>query len=105
MAAKRLSIANKLLTSNDDKKFYEEIFKALYGFFKDKFNLKTSEINKERIRETLSKHGIEVAIIDRTENLLNQCEMARFAPMSDVSHEQVYQEAIALLSAIQKGIK
>ena len=105
MAIKRLSIAKKKMNEGDDKTFYEEVFKGLYGFFEDKFNIKTSEINKERIREVLENNKIDGEIIGKTEDLISRCEMARFAPVSDKANEQVYEEAIAVLSAIQKGLK
>ncbi len=105
MAVKRLSEAKKHITDGDDKRFYEEIFKALYGFFSDKFNIPTSEINKEKISETLSESGIPSDMISRTLEILDKCEMARFAPLSTVSHEEVYGESVNVLSELQKGLK
>lgn len=105
MAEKRLSAARKIINSGNDKQFYEEIFKAMYGFIIDKFNIPQSEINKDRIREKLNSVGINQDLISRTEELLTKCEMARFAPVNEVSHEDVYNEASVLLSSIQKQIK
>lgn len=105
MAVKRLSEAKKLMSSGDDKKFYEEVFKALYGFFSDKFNIATSELNKETIAEMLIKNGIDEGLRTRAEDILNKCEMARFAPVSDISHEAVYNESVEVISSIQKELK
>ena len=105
MAEKRLSAARKLINSGNDKLFYEEIFKAMYGYIIDKFNIPQSEINKDTIRERFISAGINQDLIKRTEELLTKCEMARFAPVSEVSHEDVYNEASLLLTSIQKQIK
>ncbi|MEQ8323248.1 MAG: BatD family protein [Vicingaceae bacterium] len=105
MAEKRLSNAKKLLGQGEDHSFYEAVFKALYGFFGDKFNLTTSDISKERIREVLSARSIEVNLIDQAMQILDQCEMARFAPTSDVDRENVYHQSVELLSDLQKSLK
>ena len=105
MAEKRLSTAKKIMNKGNDHAFYEEIFKALYGFFGDKFNLKTSDLSKEKIAELLEKASIKKDVIDKTIDILNQCEMARFAPSSDLDREKVYRTSVEVLSGIQKNVK
>lgn len=105
MAEKRLSKAKKMMSAGDDHAFYEEVFKALYGFFGDKFNLKTTELNKEKIEEILTETSMNKEMIAKTIDILNQCEMARFAPTSDVDREKVYNDSVVLLSGIQKNLK
>ena len=105
MAEKRLSSAKKLMKEGNNHAFYEEVFKALYGFFGDKFNLKTSDLNKEKISEILEKRSIKAETVKKTIDILNQCEMARFAPSSDVDREKVYVTSVELLSEIQKNLK
>jgi hypothetical protein len=88
-----------------DAVFYEEVFKALYGFFGDKFNLKTTDLSKEKISDILEKESINKEMIEKTIHILNQCEMARFAPTSDIDRENVYRASVELLSGIQKNLK
>lgn len=104
MAARRLSAAKSMI-GKDDKKFYEEIYKALYGFLSDKFNLSTSELEKEGIKERLLRAGISEELVSKTDEQLSLCEMARFAPVKSVSQEGTYNDAISLLSSLQKSIK
>jgi hypothetical protein len=105
MAEKRLSTAKKLMSEGNDHIFYEEVFKALYGFFGDKFNLKTTDLSKEKIAEIMKKASIDITMIEKTMDILNQCEMARFAPTSDVDREKVYRASVELLAGIQKNLK
>lgn len=105
MAIKRLSAAKKFMHQNNQKEFYEEVFKALYGFFGDKFNIPTSGLNKETIESSLKSRSIDSSLIEKTIKSLDQCEMARFAPMSDISMEDFYERAVDLLSNLQKALK
>ena len=79
--------------------------KALYGFFGDKFNINPSDINKEVIKDKLQGNKVDSSLIAETEEILNQCEMARFSPMSNIDTSTVYENALNLLSNIQKGLK
>ncbi|MEZ4722495.1 MAG: BatD family protein [Flavobacteriales bacterium] len=79
MAKKRLAHATKLINGND-KEFYEEIFKALYGYLSDKFSIPVSELNKETIDEHLKGRGIAESLATELRKALDECEMARFAP-------------------------
>lgn len=79
MAKKRLAHATKLINGND-KEFYEEIFKALYGYLSDKFSIPVSELNKETIDDHLKRRGIPETLATELRKALDECEMARFAP-------------------------
>ena len=74
-------------------------------FFGDKFNIKTADQSKDRIREALEGRVENKDLISQTEKILSQCEMARFAPTSDVDREKVYQDSVTILSEIQKRLK
>ncbi|PCJ83021.1 MAG: hypothetical protein COA57_12270 [Flavobacteriales bacterium] len=105
VATKRLSAAKKLLKMDQRNAFYEEVFRALYGYFSDKLNLPISELSKENISEIIKNKGIAENLIAELNETLDRCEMARFAPMSDVSEQQVYDQAVELISKIESGLK
>jgi len=46
MAHKRLELANNHLQTNNKELFYEEIFKALYGYLSDKLSMQVSDLSK-----------------------------------------------------------
>lgn len=79
MAKKRLAKAKKLL-SGSDADFYEEIFKALYGYLSDKLNIPVSELTKETIQAQLQQKNVSETLTADLRNTLDECEMARFAP-------------------------
>lgn len=79
VAKKHLASAKKLLDGRDAE-FYQEIFKALYGYIGDKLGISPSDLTKESIAQRLIERGVDQAIIDELHRVLDECEMARFAP-------------------------
>lgn len=105
VAKKRLSIAEANLKTGELKNFYEEIFKALYGYLSDKLNIDDAHLNKESIQDALLSKGVPQATIDSLKETLDNCEMARFAPMNNVSENTVYQNAVDIISKIEEEVK
>ncbi len=105
VATKRLSVAKNALKANERIKFYEEIFKALYGYLSDKLSIPVSDLSKEKISEILLKRNLSEDIIVRLISVLDRCEMARFAPMTDIPENIVYENSVEIISKIEEGIK
>ncbi len=80
VAKKRMKKAGKLLKQNKENKFYDEIFKTLWGYVSDKMNIPISELNKDNVKEKLNMKSVPVDITDELINTLAHCEYARFAP-------------------------
>ncbi|MEM9025016.1 MAG: protein BatD, partial [Bacteroidota bacterium] len=85
--------------------FYEAVFHALYGFLSDKLNIPVSDLSKERISEVLHQRAIEDAVINQLMATLDRCEMARFAPSSDVTGQEVFDQAATIISQLQQALK
>jgi hypothetical protein len=49
MAQKQLKLANDFLQKNEYNAFFDEVFKAIYGYIASKLSLSPSELNKEKI--------------------------------------------------------
>lgn len=105
VAIKRLSVAKKALTMNEKIKFYEEIFKALYGYLSDKLTIPVSDLSKEKISEILKNRNVSDEVITRLISVLDRCEFARFAPVSDIAEQQVYESAVEIISKVEEEIK
>lgn len=105
VATKRLSVAKKMLGSNEKIKFYEEIFKALYGYLSDKLAIPVSDLSKEKISEILKNREVSPEGINKLLSVLDSCEFARFAPMPDISEQQIYENAVGIISRIEEEIK
>jgi len=106
VARKRLKSANKLLSIGDKLSFYEEISKVLWGYLSDKFNISLSELSMDTARERLNEKGVEETIIDEIISILNHCEYARYAPDTKFDGmNQIYEQALSIISKIEKSLK
>ncbi len=104
MAKKLLIHAKQKLQSNDREGFYDAVFKALYGYLGGKLNISPSSLSREQIRMGLEERNVESTVIIELMDLLSRCEIARFAPTSDLQPESDYQAAAKLIGELQKKI-
>lgn len=103
LAKKYLSEAKKQLS--DSTVFYIALEKALHNFIKSKLRIENQELNKSRIKELLAKDSVNLVDIDDFKALLEQCEMARYAPVNSSSSNAVYKRAIDIITRIDKQLK
>lgn len=94
LAKKRMAKAKKHLDANETAAFYEEISAALFGYYSDKFNISLAELSQEKIVELIDNKeiGNELKLV------LDEAEMARFAPSAGGSPSDLYQKAISVIS-------
>ncbi|BDS14281.1 BatD family protein [Aureispira anguillae] len=97
-ASIRLQSAKQALMQENSKDFFNEISKALLGFISDKYNIPTVELTKSNVRQKLIKQEMSVEKIDSLVSILQTCEMALFAGLTNTeSMEKVYHESEALI--------
>ncbi|WP_235207206.1 BatD family protein [Pedobacter sp. V48] len=101
IAAKHLASAQKQLISGDKKVFYEDVYRGLYGYLSDKLNISAADLNKENIREQLKLRTVNESIIDQLKETLDLCEMARYAPISGISEQEVFDKAKTIINDIE----
>ena len=104
IAAKRLVMAKKLLAANDAKAFYEAIFRGIYGYLGDKLNISAANLDREVISAALVARGIDEDITNRLTDTLDLCEMARYAPVTHISQQEVFEKAKGVISDIEDKI-
>lgn len=105
VARKRLTAANDALKKKDHKFFYEEIYRALNGYFSDKLHLSVSGLSKEAIASSLESRGGSPETVALLVKTLDECEIARYAPISDLSGmEHVYSDAERLIKSTEQEI-
>lgn len=98
LAAKRLQQAGKLLSSGADNDYYAAVARALYGFMADRYGIGTSEMNRDTIRRLLAEHATPEFQQQMLE-LLDECEMAQYAPVGDSARkEETYRRALELMA-------
>lgn len=102
MAAKHLANARKQLLSGDETHFYQDIYKGLYRYLSDKFNIPAAELNKENITERLANGGIEGPLINQLTETLDLCDMARYAPVTGIAKEEVFDKAKNIINDIEE---
>lgn len=100
MAKKRLSTARKII-DGENAIFYEEIFKALYGYLSDKLRIEVSDLTKENIDESLRNRSVPNEIIVELTKALSECEMARFAPGVVRSKEDMLATSTKIIERIE----
>ncbi len=106
VAQKQLKAAKEFLQSNDYNAFFDETFKALYGYIGNKLTLNNADINKDKIKDTLKQKGIEQSLIDRLISIIETCEFARFSPVKTKEKmNETYQESIELISILDSKMK
>ena len=85
IALKRLSRAQVCINENNYDKFFEEIEKAFFRYFSDKFKVSASDLSKENIDIYFRKFKIEEKIKDQFISIIDTCEIARYSPVIDKS--------------------
>lgn len=105
VARKRLKAAEDFMKAHQSEKFYEETLKAIWGYLSDKLNMPASQLTRQNIVDTLSAHGVDMAVTDKIIHLLDECEMARYTPdsSSDSSVEAIYNEATDTINEMEKA--
>jgi len=104
IAAKHLANANKQLIAGDKKAFYEAVAKGLYGYLSDKLNIPVADLNKENITAQLKLKGLDDSTINQLDDTMDLCEMARFAPVTNISEQQVFDKAKNTINEIENKI-
>lgn len=105
MAKKRLKAAEVALKSGDSSVFYQEIFKALYGYLGDKLGIPIGELSRQKILSELQQNGVKEAVINDVSYVINTCETARFAPVTETSDEVFYNRTAELIENLEGRLK
>jgi hypothetical protein len=101
MARKRLKTAAAFLNSGDDNRFYEEIYKAIWGCLADKYNIQLSRLSSDTVRDCLSEKNVPEEQQTRILQTLQKVDFARFAPGDAASKKQeIYDEALQMIVMI-----
>ena len=101
LAKKRLAKAKSHLDSNNKAAFYEEISIALHGYFADKFNISIAELSQEKIIELLENESGSEEIRNEIRTVLEEAEMARFAPESSINATILYEKSADIIRKME----
>lgn len=103
LAKKYLSEAGKNV--GNQEAFYEALERALHNYLKAKLKIETSEFAKDKIQELLLDRNAENTTTAHFIALLQSCELARYAPSSQVAMEQDLAKADKVINQLDKNLK
>jgi hypothetical protein len=67
----------------------------------DKLNIPVADLNKENIADRLKAKSVGDTIIQQLNDTMDNCEMARFAPVAGVSQQQIFENAKNIINEIE----
>lgn len=100
LARKYLKGAKKELGKKEA--FYEALEKALHNYLKAKLHIETSELSKDKIKSLLLERGVENEVVNDFLAIFENCELARYTPITNVTMQDDYQKAAKSISLIDK---
>ena len=105
IATKRLRLANKLMLQGKQGEFYDEVMRALWGYMSYKLNMPAEKLNRDNIRETLARHFVDDATIEKFTTALDECEFERYAPGDAAGNmNRTFESAMTAIMDIENAI-
>ena len=101
MARRRLKKAAAYLGSGDTSRFYEEIYRAIWGCLADKYSIPLANLNRDSVSACLNEKQVPEAQQQRIMKVLQDVDMARFAPIDPEEQKQrIYTEALIMIAEL-----
>lgn len=89
---------------NNKEEFYIALEKSMHNFLKAKLHIETSEMSKDRIKELLLSKNCENHTVADFIKLMENCDLARYAPASSVAIQNDYEKAETLIASLNKSL-
>lgn len=103
LAKRYLGEAKKSLGNKEA--FYIALEKALHNYLKAKLSIETSDMSKEKIQALLQEKGAEEPTVLSFMQILHNCELARYTPITQVEMQQDYQKAAETINLVDKQMR
>ncbi|MBT6127296.1 MAG: protein BatD [Flavobacteriaceae bacterium] len=109
----RLRVANRLSKKylGEAKKnlknktlFYDALERALFNYLKARLKIKADDFSKDKITEILADKKLAEIEIQSFIALLENCEVARYSPATDAKMQQDFDQALSVISNIDKKL-
>lgn len=105
VALQRLKKAQSYMSSDEQRSFYEEMLKALWGYMSDKLNIPVATLTRESVREELTKREVPKEQINRYIDLISDSEYSQYSPGESRQMKDVYATAVESISKLESLIK
>ena len=105
-AIKRLKAANRYLKEQDKDHFYDEVLRAIWGYFSDKLSIPLARLSRNNIEEELSRKGISEQLAGKFIEILDTCEFARYAPAeSNAEMDRIYNGTMEAIGEMENRLR
>jgi hypothetical protein len=102
LAKKYLSEAKKQLGNKEA--FYVALEKALHNYLKATLQVEISDISKAKIAKILQDKSVLNEDIQAFVSVLDDCDFARYTPITDVMMTNEFEKATQVITAIDKQL-
>ena len=101
-ARRRLKRAAALLGTGDGGRFYEEIYKAIWGCLSDKYSIALAQLNRESVAACLAEKQVPEGQQEGIMRVLEDVDIARFTPGDAHAQMQgIYEEAMEMIERLE----
>ncbi len=105
VAVQRFKSAKKSMDDGDEKSFYKEMLRGLWGYMSDKLNIPVADLTKECVRDELMKRGGSTDVAQAFSTIISRCDEAQYSPMASAEMDEVYGHGLQLVSQIETLFK
>lgn len=105
VALQRFRAAERHMNDDNQRGFYEEMLKALWGYMSDKLNIPVANLTKENVREELVKHSVPEEQTEQFISTISDCEQAQYSPMASAQMHETYSAGVDIISKLESSIK
>jgi len=106
VARKHLKQSKKCLSKADEKRFYEALSRALWGYLSDKLSIPLADLTKDKAVMELQKFNLNEDIFNDYFRIIDECEFARFAPSQESQNmKNLYDQAADVISKMEASLK
>jgi hypothetical protein len=103
---KNLATAKHLMASGDVRGFYEALRNALEGWLANRLKIAQAELSKDRIARELESRDVPAESISDVRTVLDNCEIALYAPSSQASHMgESWEQTKRLIATLQAKLR
>jgi len=105
IANQYLANARKQIREGDTNAFYDSLYKGMNHYICEKFSIPPALLTRDTMQQAFGKAEIPEALQQQVFGLLEQCEMARYAPLGSSPKETVIEEASTLIQTLENQVK
>ncbi|RMG82653.1 MAG: protein BatD [Bacteroidetes bacterium] len=104
IASHHLKKAKKLLSENKTDEFKEELSKALFDYVNRKLQISQAELTIDFVKSKLEEKQVPQEITNEFVKILNDIEMARFAPSAALADNELLANAEKVINELEKHL-